>query len=111
MFEGQFLPISILNQKWLLNQYCGSGRGSGAKPRSGNFITISRTETGDYKPDRHPIWVDSDHVPVMGFSERFPSIDEALEWIRQAVDEETRLGDDYQRGLRELREALESVPC
>ena len=47
----------------------------------------------------------------MGFSERFPSIDEALEWIRQAVDEETRLGDDYQRGLRELREALESVPC
>ena len=79
--------------------------------RNGNSITISRTESGDYKPDRHPIWVDSDHVPVMGFAKRFPSLDEALEWVRQAVDEESRLEADYQRGLRELREALESTPC
>ena len=82
--------------------------------RNGNFITISRTETGDYKPYRHPIWLDSDHVPVMGFVERFPSLDEALEWVRQTVDEETRLRDGYQRGLRELRElrdTLESTPC
>ena len=77
----------------------------------GNFITISRTETGDYKPDRHPIWLDSDHVPVIGFVERFPSLDEALEWVRQTVDEETRLRDGYHRGLRELRDTLESTPC
>ena len=79
--------------------------------RNGYSITISRTESGDYKPDRHPIWVDSDHVPVMGFAERFPSLDEALEWIRQAVDKESRLEADYQRELRELRDALESTPC
>ena len=79
--------------------------------RNGYSITISRTESGDYKPDRHPIWVDSDHVPVMGFAERFPSLDEAMEWVRQAVDEESRLEADYQRGLRELRDALESTPC
>ena len=79
--------------------------------RNGNSITISRTESGDYKPDRHPIWVDSDHVPVMGFAKGFPSLDEALEWVRQAVDEESRLEADYQRGLRELRDALESTPC
>ena len=79
--------------------------------RNGYSITISRTESGDYKPDRHPIWVDSDHVPVMGFAERFPSLDEAMEWIRQAVDEESRLEADYQRELRELRDALESTPC
>ena len=77
--------------------------------RNGNSITISRTESGDYKPDRHHIWVDSDHVPVMGFAERFPSLDEAMEWVRQAVDEESRLEADYQRELRELRDALEST--
>ena len=79
--------------------------------RNGYSITISRTESGDYKPDRHPVWVDSDHVPVMGFAERFPSLDEAMEWVRQAVDEESRLEADYQRELRELRDALESTPC
>ena len=79
--------------------------------RNSYSITIRRTESGDYKPDRHPVWVDSDHVPVMGFSERFPSLDEALDWIRQAVDKESRLEADYQRGLRELRDALESTPC
>ena len=78
--------------------------------RNGYSITISRTESGDYKPDRHPIWVDSDHVPVMGFAERFPSLHEAMEWVRQAVDEESRLEADYQRELRELRDALESTP-
>lgn len=87
------------------NQY---SRNEHREIRNGNFITISRTETGDYKPDRHPIWVDSDHVPMMGFPERFPSLDEALEWVRQTVDEETRLEADYQRRLRELRETLES---
>ena len=46
----------------------------------------------------------------MGFAKRFPSLDEALEWVRQAVDEESRLEADYQRGLRELRDALESTP-
>ena len=76
--------------------------------RNGYHISISRTESGDYQPDRHPVWVDSNHVPVMGFAERFPSLDEALEWVRKAVDEESRLESDYQRGLRELREALES---
>ena len=79
--------------------------------RNGNSITISRTESGDYKPDRHPIWVDSDHVPVMGFAERFPNLDEALEWVREAVDKEGQLEADCQRAMRELRDALESTPC
>ena len=46
----------------------------------------------------------------MGSTLRFPSLDEAMEWVRQAVDEESRLEADYQRELRELRDALESTP-
>ena len=79
--------------------------------RNGYYISISRTESGDYKPDRHPVWVDSDHVPVMGFTDRFPNLDEALEWVREAVDKEGQLEADYQRAMRELRDALESTPC
>ena len=79
--------------------------------RNGYCISISRTESGDYKPDMHPVWVDSDHVPVMGFTERFPSLDEAMEWVREAVDKEGQLEADYQRAMRELRDALEATPC
>ena len=36
--------------------------------------------------------------------------DEALEWVRGAVDKEGRLEADCQRAMRELRDALESTP-
>ena len=47
----------------------------------------------------------------MGFAERFPSLDEAMEWVARQWIEESRLEADYQRELRELRDALESTPC
>ncbi len=78
--------------------------------RNGYSITISRTESGEYKPDGLPVWVDSDHFPLIGFTERFPNLDEALEWIRQTVDEDSRREADCQRELRELRDALDSIP-
>ena len=57
--------------------------------RNGYSITISRTESGDYKPDRHPVWMDSDHVPVMGFAEISQAltkrwIGSAKQWIKKA---------------------------
>ena len=74
--------------------------------REGHSITISRTPEGLHKPYRHPIWVDSDHVPVMGLRETFPTQEQALDWIRTIVDEEMQQERDYQRRIQEIQAAL-----
>ena len=76
--------------------------------RHGYSITISLTESGEYQPDRLPVWVDSDHYPVLQYAERFQERDAALDWIRQRVDEESQGDADYQGVLLELKDALDS---
>ena len=77
--------------------------------REGHSITVSRTPEGGYKPGRHPIWVDSDHLPVMGLRETFPTQEEALEWVRDVVGKECRQEDQHQQKLLRIREAIESL--
>ena len=74
--------------------------------RDGVSITIHRTESGAYKPNRHPIWIDSDHVPIMGLTEIFPSLDEALTWVRKTVDEENLMEKDHQALMQEILAAM-----
>ena len=77
--------------------------------RGAHSITISRGEYGRYRPQRHPIWVDSDHIPVMGLTETFPNQEDALEWIRNVVDEEARQEEEYQAKLQRIHEALATI--
>ena len=76
--------------------------------RNGHSLTISRTESGEYKPDRHPIWIDSDHIPVMGLRKTFLNLQDALQWIRRLVDDESQQEADYRNRLRQLRQMLDS---
>lgn len=78
--------------------------------RRGHSITISLTPEGYHKPDRHSIWVDSDHIPVMGLIEAFPTQEAALDWIRRIVDEEARHEDEYQEKLQRIQDALTALP-
>ena len=75
---------------------------------NGYSITITPTDSGTFRPDRHPIWADSDYFPVMGITEEFPSTQEALEWVRDLVDREHHAETNYQNRLAHLRETIEA---
>ncbi len=76
--------------------------------RNGYSITVGPNNSGRYKVDVFPMWVDSDHYPVLNDIETFATRDEAIEWCRRAADERSQQNADYELSLLEIRDALEA---
>ncbi len=77
--------------------------------RDGGYsISINRTDSGEYGVDVFPMWVDSDHYPVMNDIEKFPTVEEALQFARQSADERERHRTRYEDTVQQIKTALES---
>lgn len=76
--------------------------------RNGYSITVGPNDSGRYKVDVFPMWVDSDHFPVLNDIETFETRDEAIEWCRRAADERSQQNTDYERSILAIRDALEA---
>ena len=74
----------------------------------GYSITINRTDSGEYGVDVFPMWVDSDHYPVLNDIEKFPTVEEALQFARQSADERERHRIRYEDTVQQIKTALEA---
>lgn len=75
--------------------------------RHGYSITIEPEDSVGYEADIFPLWIDLGPEP-MRIYKRFPEQDEALQWARQAADEQAGHDVKNERTLQQIREALES---
>lgn len=75
--------------------------------RNGYSITVKLTDSGEYEGEVTELWIDSDPGPLRNFKQ-FHAQDEALQWARDAADEQKGYENDYRLKLREIRDALEA---
>ena len=54
------------------------------------------------------MWVDSDNYPVMGYTETFSTLDNALDFARNTADETMRADASYRQLVEEIRAAMEA---
>ncbi len=75
--------------------------------RKGYSITVRLTDSGEYKGDIFPLWVDSEPEPMRIFKQ-FPTQDEAVQWARRAADEQVDQEQDYKLRLLQIKNELEA---
>lgn len=73
--------------------------------RHGYSITIDVEESGSYEAETFPLWVDSPPDPFRNFK-KFTDLDEAIQWARQAADEQAGHKGDYESRLQQISDAL-----
>ncbi len=75
--------------------------------RKGYSITVRLTDSGEYKGEIFPLWVDSEPEPMRIFKQ-FPTQDEAVQWARRATDEQVDQEQDYELRLLQIKNELEA---
>ena len=75
--------------------------------RKGYSITVKLTDSGEYKGDIFPLWVDSEPEPMRIFKQ-FPTQDEAVQWARRAADEQADQQQNYELRLLQIKNELEA---
>lgn len=75
--------------------------------RNGYSVTVRLTDSGEYEGETFALWIDSEPEPLRNFK-RFPTQDEAVQWAREAADEQAAHDNDYELRLCQIRDALEA---
>ena len=75
--------------------------------RHGYSATVRLIDSGEYEGEIFPLWVNSRPEPIRIYK-RFPTQDEAVQWAREAADEQSVHDNDYELSLRQIRDSLEA---